>query len=327
MIRRTLLAVLTAVGLVAGQPADAKTKLTFAYVADPTHELYFHAIRSGRVTSDLIDLEITTISIPALTQAMLGRQYDIIQASVVAVPRAVAQGLNVKILHTAIGRLSPGPTLDLWVKKDSPAKSIHDLKGKQIGVFGLGSTALALMRVALAKQYGFNSALQGGDFQFVELPTTAIPGALASDRIAAGALLYAQVFEAERTGDFRSVWSAAPDLLRLSGARMVLPVIVGFTERVEANPALYREFNRVVTASVRDAAANKMEWSQMVGQKNNVPPEYLRKILDSVSDFKTPVEEADVKAIDYFWTAAVSIGLLPSAPPVQSVIWPDAMKP
>jgi hypothetical protein len=46
-----------------------------------------------------------------------------------------------------------------------------------------------------------------------------------------------------------------------------------------------------------------------------------------VSDFKTPVEEADVKAIDYFWNAAVSIGLLPSAPAVRSVVWPDAMKP
>ena len=46
---------------------------------------------------------------------------------------------------------------------------MHELKGGKIAVFGLGSTALTMIRVALAKEHKFNIALQGGDFNWVEL--------------------------------------------------------------------------------------------------------------------------------------------------------------
>ena len=111
-------------------------------------------------------------------QGFLGRQYDIVETSMISIPRAVERGLNVSLLFTALGRLSPGPTLDIWVKRDSPVQSVQELKGKKIAVFGLGSTALSMIRVALAKEHGFNVELQGGDFQFVELPTAIIPAAM-----------------------------------------------------------------------------------------------------------------------------------------------------
>jgi NitT/TauT family transport system substrate-binding protein len=306
--------------------AEAKTKLTFAFVSDATHEAYVHAIREGIVKSDKIELEMTTIGIPALTQALLGKQYDIIETSVVGLPRAMQRGLNVQMLFTAIGRLTPGPTLDLWVKRDSPIKSIEELKGKQVASFGLSSTALSMMRVALAKEYGFDVSLQNGDIKFVELPTTAIPAAIQQDRVAAGALLYNQVYEAERTGDFRSIWSAAPVLRKLSGARPVLPVIIGFPERTAADPAAYREFNRMLTESLRYAAAHEQEVTEKIGKQANANPDYLKRTIAGVAQFETPIEEADLKAIDYFWQAAKSIGMIETAPSARDLAWPDAMK-
>jgi ABC-type nitrate/sulfonate/bicarbonate transport system substrate-binding protein len=162
-MKRLLVAVVATLGVLLAPtpPAAAKTKLSFAFVTDPTHEMYVYALRQGHVRSDKVDLELVTLAIPALVQGFLGRQYDIVETSMISIPRAVERGLNVSLLFTALGRLSPGPTLDIWVKRDSPVQSVQDLKGKKIAVFGLGSTALSMIRVALAKEHGFNVELQG----------------------------------------------------------------------------------------------------------------------------------------------------------------------
>jgi ABC-type nitrate/sulfonate/bicarbonate transport system substrate-binding protein len=235
--------------------------------------------------------------------------------------------LDVKLLFTALGRLSPGPTLDIWVKRDSKMRSIQDLKGKKIGVFGLGSTALSMIRVALAKEYAFNVDIQGGDFQFVELPTAVIPAALERGETEAGCLLYGQVFEAQKTGDFRSIYSAVPELEKGAGARMVLPVIVAYPDKIAKNEEAYREFNRLLAASVRYAVEHSDEVAASVGRASNVSPEFLANVLKGVATFKTPVEEQDIKAIDYFWRASKDIGLLKSIVPAMTLIWSPAMQP
>ena len=328
-MKRLLIAALASLGVLSAlaPPAVAKTKLSFAFVTDPTHEMYVYALRQGHVRSDKIDLELVTLAIPALVQGFLGRQYDIVETSMISIPRAVERGLNVSMLFTALGRLSPGPTLDIWVKRDSPVKSIHELKGKKIAVFGLGSTALSMIRVALAKEHGFKVELQGGDFQFVELPTAVIPTALERGETEAGCLLYAQVFEAQKSGSYRSVYSGTTVLHKNAGARMVLPVIVGYPDKVTKDEASYREFNRVLTASVRYAIDNKQEVAAAVAKTFNVPADFLQNVLDGIASFKTPVEEDDIKALDYFWGAAKDVGLLKTTVPARSLAWSPAMQP
>jgi len=327
-MRKAFAALLGAMGLLAAAaPVAAKTKLTFAFVTDPTHEMYVYALRQGLVKSDTLDLDLVTLSIPALVQGFLGKQFDIVETSVVALPRAVERGLDVRLLFSSLGRLSPGPTLDIWVKRDSKVSSIQDLKGKKIAVFGLGSTALSMIRVALAKEYGFNVDIQGGDFQFIELPTAVIPAALERGETEAGCLLYGQVYDAQRTGDFRSVYSAVPVLQKNAGARMVLPVIVAYPDKIAADEAAYREFDRLLAASVHYAVEHQDEVAQAVGHSANVSPEFLMSVLKGVSTFATPVEEEDLKAIDYFWSASKDVGLLKSSVPARSLAWPPAMQP
>jgi NitT/TauT family transport system substrate-binding protein len=308
-------------------PLAAKTKLSFAFVTDPTHEMYVYALHQGKVRSDTLDLELVTLAIPALVQGFLGRQYDVVETSMISIPRAVERGLNVSLLFTALGRLSPGPTLDIWVKRDSPVQSIQELKGKKIAVFGLGSTALTMIRVALAKEHGFNVELQGGDFQFLELPTAVIPAALERGEVEAGCLLYAQVFEAQQTGNYRSIYSGTGVLQKSAGARMVLPVIVGYPDKIAKDEAAYREFNRLLAASVRYAVANAQEVAAAVAKTSNVSAHFLLNVLNGIANFKTPVEEDDIKALEYFWGAAKDVGLLKSTIPARELVWAPAMAP
>jgi len=308
-------------------PLAAKTKLSFAFVTDPTHEMYVYALRQNKVTSDTLDLQLVTLAIPALVQGFLGRQYDVVETSMISIPRAVERGLNVSLLFTALGRLSPGPTLDIWVKRDSPVQSIQELKGKKIAVFGLGSTALTMIRVALAKEHGFNVELQGGDFQFLELPTAVIPAALERGEVEAGCLLYAQVFDAQQTGNYRSIYSGTGVLQKSAGARMVLPVIVGYPDKIAKDEAAYREFNRLLAASVRYAVANAQEVAAAVAKTSNVSADFLLNVLNGIANFKTPVEEDDIKALEYFWGAAKDVGLLKSTIPARGLVWAPAMAP
>jgi NitT/TauT family transport system substrate-binding protein len=328
-MKRLLIALLGSLGILCAPalPAAAKTKLSFAFVTDPTHEMYVYALRQGRVRSDTVELELVTLAIPALVQGFLGRQYDIVETSMISIPRAVERGLNVSLLFTALGRLSPGPTLDIWVKHDSPVKSIQDLKGKKISVFGLGSTALSMIRVALAKEHGFNVELQGGDFQFVELPTAVIPTAMERGETDAGCLLYAQVFEAQKTGNYRSIYSGTSVLQKNAGARMVLPVIVGYPDKIAKDEASYREFNRLLAASVRYAVDNSQEVATAVAKNSNVSVDFLQNVLKGIAAFKTPVEDDDIKALDYFWGAAKDVGLLKTTVPARPLVWAPAMQP
>jgi ABC-type nitrate/sulfonate/bicarbonate transport system substrate-binding protein len=329
-MKKALLALLAVCGLLfaaSTPPALAKTKLSFAFVTDPTHEMYVYAIRKGIVKSDTLDLELVTLAIPALIQGFLGKQYDIVETSMISLPRAVERGLDVRMLFTAIGRLSPGPTLDIWVKKDSPVKSVHELKGKKIAVFGLGSTALTMIRVALAKEHRFNVELQGGDFNWVQLPTAVIPAAILRGETEAGCLLYGQVFEAGKTGEFRSIYSGVDVLTREAGARMVLPVIVGYPEKIAKDEAAYKEFNRMLVGSLRYASENKKEVAEAIAKTSNVSTEFLINVLDGIATFKTPVENEDLKALDYFWNAAKDVGLLKTVPSARSLAWQPAMQP
>jgi len=328
-MKRLLIALMATLGVFCAPslPAAAKTKLSFAFVTDPTHEMYVYALRQGAVTSDKVELELVTLAIPALVQGFLGRQYDIVETSMISIPRAVERGLNVRLLFTALGRLSPGPTLDIWVKRDSPVQSILDLKGKKIAVFGLGSTALSMIRVALAKEYGFNVELQGGDFQFVELPTVIIPTAMERGETEAGCLLYAQVFEAQKTGKYRSIYSGVTELNKRAGARMVLPVIVGYPDKIAKDEEAYREFNRLLAASVRYAVEHSDEVAGAVAKSSSVPVDFLQNVLKGIASFKTPVEEDDIKALDYFWGAAKDVGLLKTTVPARPLVWVPAMQP
>jgi NitT/TauT family transport system substrate-binding protein len=289
--------------------------------------MYVYALHQGKVRSDTLDLELVTLAIPALVQGFLGRQYDVVETSMISIPRAVERGLNVSLLFTALGRLSPGPTLDIWVKRDSPVQSIQELKGKKIAVFGLGSTALTMIRVALAKEHGLNVELQGGDFQFLELPTAVIPAALERGEVEAGCLLYAQVFDAQQTGNYRSIYSGTGVLQKSAGARMVLPVIVGYPDKIAKDEAAYREFNRLLAASVRYAVANAQEVAAAVAKTSNVSADFLLNVLNGIANFKTPVEEDDIKALEYFWGAAKDVGLLKSTIPARELVWAPAMAP
>lgn len=310
----------------AAAPAPAKDKMSFAVLLDPVLDAVLYGIRTGKVKSDKIEIDAKGYDIPALIQGTATKQWDVVMTAVMALPRAKEQGLELRVLSTALRYHTSGDGAHVWVKKDSPYKTIADLKGKTIGNYGNQSTGVTLVRLALWKKYGVNVQFEGGDFKWQQMPAAALPGALATNKIEAATLIHSQAFAAAKTGDFRAVARTAEDMHELFKLRMVSAVNVGYAERIAAKPDNYREFNRMLKESQQYAVKNMAEVSKAVGEQFKLDPAYFQKWFDSYSDFPAAVSENDVQAMDKVWELSKELGILKSYPPAKDMIWEHAIR-
>lgn len=306
--------------------ARAKEMVTFGYLADPSHEAVMWALRNGKVTSDTIEVTATPLEIPALIQATSARTYDVIQTAAMSIPPARARGLDLQIMGAGLRYHSSGEGSGIWVKKDSPIKTIEDLKGKRLAVYSLGSAGITLVRIALHDVYGLNVSLKGGDVTFVELPAPAMPAALATDKVDAATLIHAQAFNALKTGEFRAIAQTARDLNEKFKVRAVSAVIAGYGDKLKEKPAVYREFQRVLRASMEYARNHPTEVFPIVGKEFNIDPEFFKAWFTRFSDFPAVLSDQDIKAIDILWSKAKELGILKDYPPVEETIWKDALR-
>ena len=166
-MKKLFLGFVAAGTLLIGGFATAKEKISYAYLLDPSMEGVFHGIKSGVVKSDKISIEFHPLAIPALIQSTPAKRFDVIMNAVMAIPYAKAKGLDLVVLSTAMRASPTGEGSAIWVKKDSPYKTINDLKGKKMGNYALKSTGTTWIRIALFKKYGVNVSYKNGDFNWI----------------------------------------------------------------------------------------------------------------------------------------------------------------
>lgn len=324
---RTLLTIALAAATALAVPASAKEKLTYAYLQDPVLESVMWPIRNGKVKSDKLEIEGRGYQIPVLIQGTATKQWDVVMTAVMSVPRAKAQGLELRVLSTALRYHKSGDGAHVWVKKGSPIKSIQDLKGKTIGTYGLQSTGVTLVRLALWKKYGVNVQYENGDFTWQQLPAPALPGALATDKIAAATLIHSQAYQAAKTGDFVPIARTAEDMWQLFKLRMVSAVNVGYAEKIAAKPELYREFNRMLHEAIQYTLKNIDEVSQAVGKETKNDPAYFKAWFEQYSEFAATVSQNDIDAMNKVWALSKELGILKGdIPDAKTMIWEGAIR-
>ena len=306
--------------------ASAKETVTFGYLADPSHEAVLWALRHGKVKSDKIDVQATGLRIPALIQATSARTYDVIETSAMAIPRARAHGLKLDILGPGLRYHKAGEGAGIWVKNDSPLKTAADLKGKKLAVYSLGSAGITLVRIALHDAYGLNVSLTGGDIQFVEMPAPAMPAALATGKVDAATLIHAQAYKAMQTHEFRVIAETGKALSDKFHLRMVSAVLAGYADKLKADPAKYREFQRLLYESMEYALHHQDEVFSAVGKQFKIDPDFFKVWFSRFSTFPVVLSDQDIKAIDVLWSQSKALGILKNYPPVQETVWKQALR-
>lgn len=319
-----LLAGVTA--LITAGSAAAQTTITFGYLADPSHEAVLWALENGRVSSDAVTIEATALDISTLIQATSARTFDVVQTASLAIPRARARGLDLRIMGTALRYHTSGEGAAIWVPKDSNITSVEDLVGKRLGIYSIGSAGTTLVRVALSEVHGLDTFTAGdSDIELLEMPAPSLPAALASGRVEAATLIHAQAFQATQTGDFIPITQIAQDLTGKYGVRMVSAVLAGYGEKLEADPEAYLEFLSLLQESMQYALDNPEEVFAAVGQETDTDAAFFEAWFSRYSEFPVALTQDDLEAIGILWNSAKEMGLLDDVPEVMETVWQPAI--
>jgi NitT/TauT family transport system substrate-binding protein len=324
-IRTTLLA--SAFAALLAAPAGAKDTISFAYLLDPAYDAVVWPLTHGKVTSDTVDVQVKSLDIPALLQATGAKTYDVVMTAAIGVPQAKSRGLELSIMATALrNQAHGGKGGAIYVKADSPYKSMQDLKGKTLATQSMPSTGTTLMRIGLWKTYDMNVSFDGGDLRWVEVPATAMPGALLTGRIDAASLTHSEAYNARNSKDFRVVANLDDAINKAIGEPAVVAILVGYPEKLAAKPAAYKEFARMVKASADYTRTHVDEVAGALAKDTKMDPSFFADWLNEYTQVPMVVSEDDVTAINRLWELSKELGIIKEYPSAESMVWKDALR-
>ena len=327
MKRRQFLAAAAAPAVLAAAPARAqgRQKVTYAYLLDPAYETVLWAIRNGRVKSDLVDVEATGLLIPQLLQATATKQYDVVMTAVIGVPAALARGLELRILSAALHASPNGEGGGVWVKKGSPLRTAAELKGRTLASYGLRSTGYMYAREALRREFGLNMALEGGDVRQVEVQAPNLPAALATGQADAATLIHSQAYRAMQSGEFVNICETGK-ILNAAYGPLTSAINVSYPDKLAARPDAFREFSRMLKASVDYALSHRDEVFGAVAKQANIDRKFFDWWFDRTTTVPAVFGDAHAKAVGTAWTIARVMGMVTTVPEVKAMTWDQALR-
>ncbi|MBI2324078.1 MAG: ABC transporter substrate-binding protein [Chloroflexi bacterium] len=313
-----LLAVLTIL-VAACTPAPAepaqRTTLEIAYADDPSRHALLWGIVNGKVTSPTVDVKVSFLPLAQIIPAANTKQYDALEATPLALPRAPGAEPGFLILSNGLVNIS---STALMVGKDG-VRSPAELKGKTIGVASLGGTFVLETRYVLQKQHGLNTDLRTGEVKFSETPPEATATLLRDGKLDAAVLAQLAFYRLRGSADHRTLVNVTEEFTRLSGHRPVNSVIVTYRDKAEAKRAALGELQRMLASSRAYLMANKAEVFKDVAQKRGVDEAFLEWVFTVLDLAAGPLTDTDMAQIATTWEAAKSIGDIQSAPAVKDV--------
>jgi len=305
--------------------SQTRTKITYAYLLDPAFDAVVWAIKNGKVKSDLIDLEVSGLLIPQLLQATSTKQFDVVMTAVIGVPAAAARGLDLRILSAALHASPQGEGGGVWVKKDSPIKSVAALKGKTLASYGLRSTGYMFVREAMRRKFGLNMALEGGDVRQVEVQAPNLPAALATGQADAASLIHSQAWRAMQSGDFVNICETGQILNEYYGP-LVSAINVSYPERLAARPEAFAEFNRMFKASSAYALSNRDEVFGAMAKQANIERKFFDWWFDKTTNVPGIFGDAQFKAVSQAWQIGKDMGMIANVPDLRALVWDKTLR-
>lgn len=208
---------------------------------------------------------------------------------------------------------------DIFVRKDSPIKSIQDLRGKRLGTWSTGAGAYISIRAAVADAAGFDIEK---DTKLAQLAPPALFKLLQRGDV--DAMINISSFTMKAFGEadkFRSIFSANDYWRKKTGYPIVWTApLVAWKRWVDENPTRARNYSAAVEESFRwlrnpenfDAAVKKH--GKLAGVST---PEAVATYKKLLSEKRIFLAEWNAKAVDAEWQfleMAKSHGVLKAVP-------------
>lgn len=255
-----------------------------------------------------VEIKVGTSPDAALANAMSG-ETNVGMTGAVPLGAAVANGLAVVAVLNAQDQNADVPTFGLVVPKDSPIKTIEDLKGKKIGLPGIASPqGSALLKVLEAHK------MTRDDVELVNLPFPGVLSAIESGSVDAG-LPIGLFYDLSIKKGMR----AFDEVFKASTFGFPAVLFASSKAWADANKELLGKFITAMTEADAYANAHLDDIRKIDAEQTQLPPDYLkvREIAPFVAGF-------NAKAWDSENDFLVKFGFISKKPAIDDIIWSGA---
>jgi sulfonate transport system substrate-binding protein len=305
------LSLATAMGVALTRGVRAEDQPKLVRIGTQKGGFFFPAVRQRHTVEDAfkplgIDVQWVDFQFgPPLLEAINVGSVDF--GYVGDAPPIFAQAANARIRYAAAVKQGGG-TQAIVVRRESPIKSLADLKGKRIA-FGKGSSAHNLLVAVLEK-----AGLSWSDIEPVPLAPADATAAFARGSVDAWAIWDPYLALAELKGDAR-VLIFAKDVHQPNAF-----IVVG-SEFVEKYPALVTRLNAVLASEGVWADAHHEEVAQAQAEATGVDIEAIRRFVDRSNYSVVPVDDNIIKIQQSVADRFARLGLIPKPVRVADIVW------
>jgi NitT/TauT family transport system substrate-binding protein len=293
-----------------------RVTISLALLDDPGRHAALYAIERAIVSSDAIDVIPTYLSQSDLDGALAARQYDAVEARLLAVPGAIDQGLDLAIVSAGLRDL--GGTL--LIARAGDGLEPGDLRGKTLGVPSLESAAGVMTRYLLQERYDLDVARQGGDLTFLEAPSQSLSTLLRNGDVHAAVVQDLTAYLVEDDADFVVLSDVSQEVADLGGAPVLSTVLASYANDAGRKGDALRELSRLLAESLAYFRANRDSVIDAVAAEQDADPEFLRWWWErhdlALGDLSSDAQEQIVQT----WEAAKAVGDIESYPELADAL-------
>lgn len=190
-----------------------------------------------------LKIEWVRLDQAALQKAFALRQFDVSFAEVASdLIRQRARGDKVKSFYVGIMA-----NVYMLVKKDSPYRTIADLKGKKVGLYSLTSSSTAALVKVVRDKYKLELRK---DFELVVAPPPVLAGLLQKGDLEAMINVDPLVLRLLESGAYRQILDADGEWQSLAGARLLVTTLAAWDDYALKNPEEIRRLVRIYKEAV-----------------------------------------------------------------------------
>lgn len=218
---------------------------------------------------------VRSLNPPALHLMIAEKRVDIGYGGLTAMARARAEGKGMLVIF---GIFSPVNVV--LVPKDSPIKSVAELKGRRVGNFGGPGSATTGIFMAIAKRWhGLDLQRQA---ELITAPGPALIGLLDRGELAAALVGTTESLRFPLTGKYRVILDLSQEWEKRAGRAPAHVTITTNDEFARAHPDILRRYLRAYLETVKYIRSHPEVWESYAKQIKLTEPGAVAALRDQM---------------------------------------------